>query len=771
MNLRSGKLQFFRKVLLCCTGFLFQLPAVTAQAESLTVQHSIKKHPKVCLALSGGGARGFAHIGVLKKLEEMRIPVDCIAGTSMGAVIGGLYASGLSASEIEKRIAQTKLNDVALDRVDRRIQPQSIREEDEQYPLGATLGVSANGVRLPAGVVQANQFQELIQNWTSHLAPDLPFDRLPIPFRAVATDLETGQMVVFDKGPLHKAIRASMAAPGVFAPTEIDGRLLADGGLVKNLPVDIAREMGADVIIAVNIGTPLLPRDKLQTLFSVSQQMINILTEQNVEAQKKLIIAGNDILIEPDLGDIGFMDFGRARDAIQIGENAAIRKQAFLTALAVPEHVHTVNTRVRENTMLRPVQISFVEIENDAAIPVDDIRRQLGISTGEFYVADDINRKLTELNSRREFDSVSHELVQKGDEYGVKIKTKGKNWGPHFLRFGLSLSSGFDGAGGYRLQVGHRRPWLTEGGLEWRNDAEFGNVLKLRSELRQPLYEREGMYLAPFAEFSDSSLNYYREDVRLAEYSLRTERAGIELAIPLGVRSTLGEARIGLNFNSYRVSPKLGGILIGSASDPTITSITNALPQATLQQFGLKTGFVIDQLSDPAFPREGYKVESSLFIGLDGSHQKFQELSASGLWAASRGNHSLNLKISAAGLFQSDVTQARGVGSFLGGFQKLTAYQQDQFVGNYMLYGSATYLLRAVNFEMAGQSLFLGTSVEAGQAWNERKEYSPNNMRKSISVFTGVNSFLGPLYLGFAVGQNGAKNIFFQLGKQTDPLH
>ena len=231
--------------------------------------------------------------------------------------------------------------------------------------------------------------------------------------------------------------------------------------------------------------------------------MINILTEQNVEAQKKLIIAGNDILIEPDLGDIGFMDFGRARDAISIGANAAIRKQSSLTALAVPEYVHNVNAKVRENTMLRPVQISFVEIENDAAIPVDDIRRQLGISTGEFYVADDINRKLTELNSRREFDSVSHELVQKGDEYGVKIKTKGKNWGPHFLRFGLSLSSGFDGAGGYRLQVGHRRPWLTEGGLEWRNDAEFGNVLKLRSELRQPLYEREGMYLAPFAEFSD----------------------------------------------------------------------------------------------------------------------------------------------------------------------------------------------------------------------------------------------------------------------------
>ena len=257
-----------------------------ASAESMTVQHLQTRPQKICLVLSGGGARGFAHIGVLKQLESMHIPIDCIAGTSMGAVVGGLYAAGLPASEIEKRLEKLKLNDIALDRVDRRMLPQSIREEDESYPLGATLGLSANGVKLPAGVTQASQFQELIQNWTSHLPPEIDFDRLPIPFRAVATDLETGKMVVFNKGSLHKAIRASMAAPGVFAPIEIDGHLLSDGGLVRNLPVDIARDMGADVIIAVNIGTPLLPRNQLQTLFSVSQQMVNILTEQNVQAQK-----------------------------------------------------------------------------------------------------------------------------------------------------------------------------------------------------------------------------------------------------------------------------------------------------------------------------------------------------------------------------------------------------------------------------------------------------------------------------------------------------
>ncbi|MBX9870149.1 MAG: patatin-like phospholipase family protein, partial [Burkholderiaceae bacterium] len=182
----------------------------------------IRKSPKICLVLSGGGARGFAHIGVLKQLEAMRIPIDCIAGTSMGAVVGGLYASGLSANEIEQRLVKLKLNDIALDRVERRILPHALREEDKQYPLGATMGLSAKGVRLPTGAVQATQFLELLHNWTAHLKSDIAFDDLPIPFRAVATNLESGKMVVFDKGPLHLAIRASMAAPGVFAPVEID---------------------------------------------------------------------------------------------------------------------------------------------------------------------------------------------------------------------------------------------------------------------------------------------------------------------------------------------------------------------------------------------------------------------------------------------------------------------------------------------------------------------------------------------------------------------
>ncbi|WP_394780335.1 patatin-like phospholipase family protein, partial [Undibacterium sp.] len=642
------------------------------------------KRPKICLALSGGGARGFAHVGVLKTLEALNVPIDCIAGTSMGAVVGGLYASGMSANEIEKRLDALKLNDVALDRVDRRALPQPLREEDEQYPLGATVGISNNGVRLPTGVVQATQFLELLQNWTAKIPSNIDFDRLPIPFRAVATDLENGQMVVFDKGPLHTAIRASMAAPGVFAPIQVNGRMLTDGGLVRNLPVDIARSMGADIVIAVNIGTPLLPRDQLQTFFNVSQQMVNILTEQNVQTQKASL-HGNDILIEPDLGSISFMDFGRSTDASVIGQKAALDIKDKLAVFSLPPHLYVALQQARLNPQLPAIKIGFVDIADNGSIPESDIRRQLGIAIGSRYDAEEINRKLAVLNNSREYDSINHELVQRDGEYGVRINANGRNWGPHFLRFGLALSSGLDGNGGYRLQIGHRRPWLTPGGLEWRNDLEFGNTLYLHSELRQPLFEREGLFVAPYVDFRQNTRNLYQGDTRIAEYTLRSEQLGMDLGIPLGAQSTLGEARFGIEASRLYVRPSIGGFL--TADEGGGINLT-PLPSAELKQVGLKAAFVIDQLDAPVFPRDGYKLDSRVFFGLEQTQGKYQQVEANALWAHSLGRNSINLKFSAAGLFQSG-DLIRGLGTTLGGFQQLSAYQQDQFSGNYMLYGSA----------------------------------------------------------------------------------
>jgi NTE family protein len=731
------------------------------RAETVTVQASLGKTPKICLALSGGGARGFAHVGVLKVLESMRIPISCIAGTSMGAVVGGLYAAGLSATEIEQRLEKLQLNDIALDRVERKLLPQSIREEDTQYPLGATLGVSGSGVRLPTGVVQATQFIELLHNWTAHLKPDINFDQLPIPFRAVATDLENGKMVIFSQGPLHKAIRASMAAPGVFAPVEINGRLLTDGGLVRNLPIDIARSMGADIVIAVNIGTPLLPRDELRSLLNVSQQMINILTEQNVELQKSLL-RPSDILIEPDLGSISFMDFGRSAEATLMGEKAASAIDIKLQGLSLPIDKYIRHKTAQIHLELPDVKINFVEVVSNGVIPEADIRRQVNLVKGSTYDAEEINKKLAILNISREYDGITHELVQRDGEYGVRIKAQERNWGPHFVRFGLALSSGFEGTGGFRLQVGHRRPWLTDGGLEWRNDLEFGNSAKLHTELRQPLFEREGMFAAPFAEWQNSTRNLYDQDTRVAEYDYRRQQIGLDFGFPLGRQNNLGEARVGIAANRYQVLPKLGGMLATSANGETAAV---SLPGGVLQQVGLKTAVIIDQLSDPTFPRDGYKLDSSLFFGINKTYANYQEISFDGIWATSIRDHSINLRLKGAGLFQSG-TEIRGIGSSLGGFQQLSAYQPDQFTGNYLVYGSFTYLLRAVKFDLAGQSLFLGTSLEAGNVADRSKDLRFSTLRKSASLFAGFNSFIGPIYLGFAVGTSGARNIFFQLGRQ-----
>lgn len=742
--------------LLCATAF-----ASPSENATQTSRVSQAKKPKICLVLSGGGARGFAHIGVLKQLEALRIPIDCIAGTSMGAVVGGLYASGLSAKEIEERLIKLKLNDIALDRVERRYLPHALREEDRQYPLGATMGLSTEGVRLPTGAVQATQFVELFHNWTAHLKNDVAFDDLPIPFRAVATNLESGKMVVFDKGPLHLAIRASMAAPGVFSPVELDGNLLVDGGLVRNLPVDIARDMGADIIIAVNIGTPLLPRSNLSSLINVSQQMVNILTEQNVEQQKALL-GDKDILIEPNLGNVSFMDFARSTEAITIGNDAALAIMPQLSQLSVSPAQYAAHLKRAADSELPAIKIGFVDIASNGIIPTEEIRRQVDIVEGINYSAEEINLKLAKLNITREYDGISHELIQRDGKHGVRVNANERKWGPHFLRFGLALSNGFEGTGGFQLQVGHRRPWLSDSGLEWRNDIKFGNSLGLRTELRQPISREKGVLLSPYFDIKNNVRNLYQGEIRVAEYNFKYEKTGVDLVGEIGERGNLGEYRFGIVANQYRIRPKLGALQVFTG-DGDATVVT--LPRFDLQQAGIKSSFVIDQLSDAAFPRYGYEIGSEFFFGMNRGGDRYREFSFNTTWAQSVNSHSINLKFNGAGLFLPN-KEVRGIGSTLGGFQQLSAYQPDQFTGDFMLYGSATYLYRALKFDLAGQSLFMGSSLEFGNVWNQSRDISFKNTRKSLSLFVGYNSFMGPMYFGVAVAPSGVKNIFFQVGRQ-----
>ena len=311
--------------------------------------------------LSGGGARGYAHLGVLKVLEENRIPVDCIAATSMGSVVGGLYASGMTAQDMQNRLAGINLADIAFDVTERADLPQSRREDERLYVNSLSLGYGANGFRLPVGLVQGNRLQALLQDWTSAVPGNVSFDRLPIPYRAIATDLRTGQKVVLDHGSLPQAIRASMALPGLFAPADIDGRTLVDGGIVSNLPIETARDMGANVVIAVDIGSPLRPLDALASPADVMQQMIGILIHQNVARQREQLQAG-DVLIEPALGSLSFTDFANASQAIAAGAAATRAAMPQLQHLALSPADYAA-WRARHGTpAMHPVRITQIEI-------------------------------------------------------------------------------------------------------------------------------------------------------------------------------------------------------------------------------------------------------------------------------------------------------------------------------------------------------------------------------------------------------------------------
>ncbi|HUJ52989.1 MAG TPA: patatin-like phospholipase family protein, partial [Steroidobacteraceae bacterium] len=299
-------------------------PAIS-EAQALTETPSaapLHHRPRVGLVLSGGGARGAAHVGVLKVLEQTHVPIDAIAGTSMGAVVGGLYASGLSARDIEKIMTSINWQDAFRDRPPREDLDLRRKEEDENYLVKFPLGVRDGQIVLPKGLVQGQRLTETLRRLTLPVARITHFDDLPTPFRAVATDLENGDRVVMDSGDLTTAMRASLSAPGVFAPVERDGRLLVDGGIADNLPVDIARAMGVDVLIVVDVSAPLLVRQQLSSAPVISNQMLAILIRHNSEAQLASLTP-KDILIQPPLGNASSFDFGSVGKVIGAGEIAA----------------------------------------------------------------------------------------------------------------------------------------------------------------------------------------------------------------------------------------------------------------------------------------------------------------------------------------------------------------------------------------------------------------------------------------------------------------
>ncbi|WP_175835285.1 patatin-like phospholipase family protein [Burkholderia anthina] len=744
-------------------------PAAAAPAPNCTADGGAAGRPSIGLVLSGGGARGYAHLGVLKVLEENRIPIDCIAGTSMGAVVGGLYASGMAADEMQKRLSEVNLADIAFDVTDRADLPQSSREDERLYINGLTLGFGKKGVKAPVGLVQGNRLQALLANWTAAVPTNQPFNQLPIPYRAVATDLQTGQMVVLDHGSLPLAIRASMAMPGLFAPAEINGRALVDGGLVSNLPVDTARQMGANVVIAVDIGSQLRPLDALASPADVMQQMVGILIRQNVTSQRKQLDA-QDILLTPDLGALAFTDFQNAKQAIAAGAAAATAALPRLKRFALTPEQYAVYRSAHAQPLPPPIRITRIDIKTTGDVPKRVVADALHVKPGDTYDPATVSQDLLGLTTGGNFESVTQQIVSHGDDNVLEINAREKYWGPNFLLFGVGMSSSSTDEGGFRLHVGYRRPWLTESGLEFRADTTIGSDLQsARVELRQPLPAAYGLYISPYAEYQRRYVNLYDDsgEVKLNQYLMQTARTGIDFGLPI---ARLGDFRMGIGYATGHGSPNYNLPLDDGNS-------TLFWPSFSSQALTARARLVIDQLDDPMFPRKGYfsefRVERSLWSHNsqsaetfdDTSNTPYTEIYGKAMIAQQFGRHSVSATIE-GGKSIGGTNLINAFNFTLGGFQHMAAYAADQLNGNELAYGNVTYMNQLMTFNASPiKALSVGASAEIGNVWSSGVKVGGGTLKQSYTFFTSLSTAFGPLYMGVALAPGGRRNLYLQLGR------
>lgn len=719
------------------------------------------RRPRIGLVLSGGGARGLAHVGVLKVLEELQVPVDVIAGTSMGAIVGGLYASGMRAADIERELAAVPWGSLFNRRVERRQLSQRRKEEDYEVSPLIELGWRDGELRAPNSAVSSRGLESLLRHYTLAVREVPHFDALPIPFRAVATDMETGAAVILDRGDLALALRSSMSVPGVFPPTEVAGRVLGDGGLVNNVPVDVARAMGAELVIVVNIGTPLAGRETLNSAVGLTTQMINILTEQNV--QRSLASLGpQDLLITPQLGALDSGDFDQAASFVALGGSAARGHSDRLAVLGLDAPRYAAWQQTHPTPQPPSARIGRVRVEGTSVANPERLVKLLESHPGQVFDAARAERDTRRLAAGGDFTRSDYQLVPAGPGVvggdSLVFDLEDKPWGPNYLRLGLDMGTDFAGHSRFNLKLSHNRHWLTRNGTEWRNRVQIGEVPQLGTELYHPLAWNDSpahdWFASAYGALERRLLRRYDADSgqEQATVLINTGQAGLDLGQPWG---EFGELRLGWSRQVLQGRTELVSAAVGLAGPA----------RARWVEDGIRARAVIDQLDYAVFPQRGYRGELQLVLGRLGGDLagRFTRLEADGTAVASWGAHTLALHLQAQ---SADAGSGAALQRYtLGGFHRLSGYHDGQLVGNHVLFGRLSWYRRLSQTPVLTRGFFVGASAEAGNAWASGAQVRLGQLRAGFSVFLGADTGIGPLYLGITHAPRGSTGLALFIGR------
>lgn len=711
--------------------------------------------PCVGLVLGGGGARGIAHVGVLKVLERERIPVCAIAGTSMGAIVGGLYAAGYDAEELERLLSSIDWADMFVDSPPRAQLPMERKQEDFRHLLDLEIGYRDGRLSIPAGLVRGQKLMLLLRRLTLSTWRAEDFDRLPIRFRAVAADIVTGRKKVFADGDLAVAIRASMSVPGAFAPVRVGGQLLVDGGMAENVPVDELRAMGAHPMVVVDVGSQLLREGALTNPAVVLDQVITALMAEKT-ARSLATLGEADLLLQPVLGDITAADFHRAVDAVAIGERAAEAQLPRLRALALsPERYAALRARQRHRDF-DPGLVAFLDVE-PGQTPSASRRVAWAAEAlvGKPFEASAVEHAIANAYGDGRFETIDYRLLERDGRAGLVVQPQQKPWAASG-KVGLQLDDDFNGRSDYLLSAELVFNDVNRIGGKWRNLIQLGRITGLRSELYQPFGGHGAFYLRPALEVRSESLPLWQQGDQLAEYRLLQR-----------------EFDIGLGY-SPQPTWRMELALVGGRDSARLDVGGAGLVQAGSESFaGLRAGATWDSLDSINFPTRGGRANLEL-LSLHpwaGTRADGEVARASLDWALAWKRYHLLLGARLASALEDDASGFRAQ-TFLGGFLNLSGFAERSLVG------SQAALTRAVFYRRTGDTsrlfslpLYVGASVEAGNVWNTRREFGRGGAVVAGSLFGGLDTPLGPVFLGFGRNSSGADAWYLSFGSmlRQDP--
>ncbi|EKO3879921.1 patatin-like phospholipase family protein [Vibrio metschnikovii] len=741
--------------------------------EHVVVTRDDINHPRpiIALVLAGGGAKGAAHMGVLKALEEMKIPVDIVLGTSMGAYVAGLYATGMDAEEIESVIYSVNWQSGYRDRVSRSQRRVRDKEYEDRYQLTTDLGFGWDGIRAPRGVVQGQSMLRILRETSGNLAKLDSFDDLVIPYRAVATDIIEMQPVVLDKGYLVDAMMASMSVPGALPPYDIDGRWLVDGGVTNNMPVDIAKQMGADVVIAVDISSDYKQQDSFSSFLSAANQLSNYLVRRTTERQVSHL-SEQDILLRPNVGLMETTDFYKMPDAFIEGYQTALEHQPQLQVLALSsaQYQNYIDGKTERRRQLQygdMLTVDDIAIRNHSHYSDLLLKNRLNLAQNTTLSTEEIEASVDRLYALDRFKLVRYQYEQVEQENHLLIDVYEKGWGPNYLNFRFFLEDDFSTTSQYSLGASLNFTDLGSHGAELALNMDLGTDKQLEAELYSPLFSSQ----KTFASFTAR----YRDDNRQIPFDDLFENTGLSATrnyVPITYRTLTGEAALGYQQTLWR-QLRVGARYVDGQVQP---STAPDYGSATFTRQGVFINYRIDSLDNFSLPREGNYIDLEYFISHDdvndlveqanSSSDTVYDISAKLMSAKSVGRHTL-----VANLDYGEVRSKNSITPVepktIGGFLNLSGIPRKSLLGQNKIFTSLVYRYRWFDndFGLFNAPFYLGASIEYGGVWSDpdlKIDTAPKYVAGSI--FAGIDSPIGPVMFGYGRTEQNYDSFYLIIG-------